>query len=44
MFIVDLCELHVYSLPRKLDDWLLMCQKFTTMLNMLGTQNFKFAS
>ena len=41
MFTVDLCELHICSLPRKSNDWLLICQKFTTVLNMLGTQNFK---
>ena len=39
MFNVDLCELRVCSLPR--NDWLPMCQKFTTALNVLGTRNFK---
>ena len=41
VFIVDLCELRKCSLPRKLDDSLLMCQNFTTVLNMLDIWNFK---
>ena len=39
MFTVNLCELRICSLPR--NNWLLMCQKLTTVLNVMGTRNFK---